>query len=59
MQSVLEVSSTETASELRRRHREKMVQALENPYGLDAYVVICAFSKSGHLIRFSYRRWEE
>ena len=59
MPSVLEVSGTETASELRRRHREKVGQALENPYGLDAYVVICAFSKSGHLIRFSYHRWEE
>ena len=59
MPSVLEVSGTETASELRRRHREKVEQALENPFGLDAYVVICAFSKSGHLIRFSYHRMEE
>lgn len=56
--SVLEISGTETASELRRRHREKVVQALENPFGLDAYVVICAFSKFGYLIRFSYHRWE-
>ena len=59
MQSVLEISGTETASELVRRHREKVVQALENPFGLDAYVIICAFSKFGHLIRFSYHRWEE
>ena len=50
MQSVLEISGTETASELVRRHREKVVQALENPFGLDAYVIICAFSKFGHLI---------
>ena len=59
MQSVLEISGTETASELVRRHREKVVQALENPFGLDAYVIICAFSKFGHLIRFSYHCWEE
>ena len=59
MPSVLEISGTETASELRRRHKEKVEQALENPFGLDAYVVICAFSKSGHLIRFSYHRLEE
>ena len=50
MQSVLEISGTETASELVRRHQEKVVQALENPFGLDAYVIICAFSKFGHLI---------
>ncbi len=48
--SVLEISGTETASELARRHREKVAQALENPFGLDAYVVVCAFSSSGHHI---------
>ena len=57
--SVLEISGTETASELARRHREKVAQALENPFGLDAYVVVCAFSTFGHLIRFSYHGWEE
>ena len=56
---VLEISGTETASELGRRHREKVKQALENPFGLDAYVVICAFSKIGNLIRFSYHSLEE
>lgn len=59
MQSVLEISGTEAASELARRHREKIAQALENPFGLDAYVVVCAFSTFGHLIRFSYHGWEE
>lgn len=59
MQSVLEISGTETASELARRHREKVAQALENPFGLDAYVVVCAFSQFGYSIRFSYHRWEE
>ena len=32
-------------SESARRHREKVAQVLENPFGLDAYVVVCAFSK--------------
>jgi hypothetical protein len=59
MQSVLEISGTETPSELARRHREKISQALENPFGFDAYIVVCAFSKTGHQIRFSYHRWEE
>ena len=59
MQSVLEISGTETPSELARRHREKISQALENPFGLDAYVVVCSFSSSGHHIRFSYHRWKE
>ena len=59
IQSVLEINGTETISELGRRHREKVAQALENPFGLDAYVVVCAFSTFGHLIRFSYHRWLE
>ena len=46
-------------SELTRRHREKVAQALENPFGFNAYVAVCAFSKFGNLIRFSYHRWEE
>ena len=46
-------------SELTRRHQEKVVQALENPFGFNAYAVICAFSPVVHLIRFSYHRWEE
>ena len=56
---VLEISGTETGSELARRHREKVAQALDNPFGLDAYVVVCAFSPVAHLIRFSYHRWTE
>ena len=59
MESVLEISGTETLSELARRHREKITQALENPFGLDAYVVVCAFSMFGHLIQFSYHPWLE
>ncbi len=58
-QSVLEISGTETPSELTRRHQEKVVQALENPFGFDAYIVVCAFSNTGHRIFFSYHRWEE
>lgn len=56
--SVLEISGTESLSEITRRHREKIAQALENPLGLDAYVVICGFSDEKHRIRFSYHRWQ-
>lgn len=59
MQNVLEISGTETTSELTRRHREKVAQALDNPFGLDAYIVVCAFSPVAHLIRFSYHPWTE
>lgn len=54
--SVLEISGTETLSELTRRHREKTAQALDNPLNLDAYVVVCGFSRESHRIRFSYHR---
>ena len=57
--SVLEISGTEVPSELTRRHWEKVAQALANPLGLDAYVVVCAFSADGHRIQFSYHRWRE
>lgn len=46
-------------SELTRCHQEKVVQALENPFGFDAYVVVCSFSASGHRILFSYHPWED
>jgi hypothetical protein len=50
---VLEISGTESADDLNRRHRQKVSQALANPFGWDAYVVVCAFSADGHRIRFS------
>lgn len=53
---VLEMSGTELRSELGRRHREKVAQALANPFAWDAYVVVCAFSVRGHCIRFSFHR---
>ena len=56
---VLEISGTETLSELGRRHREKVAQALGNPLGWDAYVVVCAFGPEGHRVRMSGHRWEE
>jgi hypothetical protein len=52
-QCVLEVSGTEDISELGRRHREKVAQALDNTYGWGACVVVCAFSAKGHRIRVS------
>jgi hypothetical protein len=56
---VLEVSGTEVAAELGRRHREKIAQARDNPFGWDAYVVVCAFSAEGHRIRFSQHPLQE
>jgi hypothetical protein len=53
---VLEISGTETLSELGRRHREKVAQALANPFSWDACVVVCAFSSRGHRIRFTRHR---
>jgi hypothetical protein len=50
---VLEVSGTEVAAELGRRHRAKVAQARDNPFGWDACVVVCAFSPAGHRVRFS------
>jgi hypothetical protein len=51
--AVLEISGTESLSELDRRHRNKVAQAVANPFGFDDYVVVCAFSAEGHRIRFS------
>jgi hypothetical protein len=56
---VLEVSGTETVSELGRRHREKAAQALGNPFGWGAYVVVCGFGSPEHRIRFSAHAREE
>ena len=56
---MLEVSGTENPAELRRRHRDKIAQALENPFAWDAYVVTCAFSAQGHRIRFSRHPFDE
>jgi len=56
---VLEVSGTEVPAELGRRHREKVAQAQDNPFGWDAYVVVCAFVPEGHRIRFGKHRIEE
>jgi hypothetical protein len=57
--AVLEVSGTEVPAELERRHREKVAQARDNPFGWDAYVVVCAFSAGGHRIRFTRHPFEE
>lgn len=51
--TVLEISGTESFGELERRHREKIAQAKDNPFGWDAYVVVCAFRAAGHCIRLS------
>jgi hypothetical protein len=51
--AVLEVSGTENLETLERRHREKIAQALDNPFGWDAYVVVAAFSTEGHWVYMS------
>jgi hypothetical protein len=57
--AVLEVSGTEVPAELGRREREKVAQARENPFGWEAYVVVCAFRAGGHRIRFTRHPIEE
>jgi hypothetical protein len=56
---MLEISGTATRGELARRHRKKVAQALRNPLGWDAYVVVCAFSSQGHRICISFHTVEE
>jgi hypothetical protein len=56
---VLEVSGTQVADELGRRHREKVAQARDNPFGWEACVVVCGFSLNGHRVRFSRHPIEE
>jgi hypothetical protein len=50
---VLEISGTEVATEFGRRHRQKIAQAMANPFGWEAYVVVCLFSAEGHSIHLS------
>jgi hypothetical protein len=57
--AVLEISGTEVADEFLRRHREKVAQATRNPFGWDAYVVVCLFSARGHRIRLSRHECSE
>lgn len=56
---LLEISGTETVSELSRRHREKVEQVLTSPFAWDAWVIVCAFSDQGHRIRISGHDREE
>jgi hypothetical protein len=57
--TVLEISGTEVLAELGRRHREKVAQARDNPFGWEAFVVVCAFCATGHRIRFSKHPFSE
>jgi hypothetical protein len=56
---MLEVSGTANHSQLTRRHRQKVAQAMANPLGWNAYVIVCAFSSRGHRIRFSFHSVQE
>lgn len=53
---VLEISGTEVAAEFDRRHRDKVAQAVANPFGWDAFVVVCLFSAKGHRVRVSHHK---
>jgi hypothetical protein len=55
---VLEASGTEVPAEFGRRHREKVEQALKNPFGWDACVVVCAFREEAHRVRLSSHPYE-
>lgn len=59
LQCALEISGTEHHRELQRRHREKIAQVLSNPLRWNGYVVICCFSESQKVIRWSYHNQEE
>ena len=56
---VLEISGTEVAAEFDRRHRDKVAQAVGNPFGWDAFVVVCLFSAKGHRVRVSHHKYPE
>lgn len=57
--SVLEISGTEVVAEFDRHHREKAAQAVTNPFGWDAFVVVCLFSAKGHRLRVSHHEYRE
>jgi hypothetical protein len=52
----LEVSGT-VAGDLERRHRIKVEQLLDNPFGVDGYVVVVAFA--ARRVIFSFHQCEE
>jgi hypothetical protein len=52
----LEVSGTISA-DVESRHREKVQQLRDNPYGSDGYVVVVGFTTSR--VVFSYHRFDE
>jgi hypothetical protein len=54
LRCALEVSGTENARSLHRRHREKVAQVLRNPLGWNSYVVVCCFTAPQSVIRWSY-----
>jgi hypothetical protein len=55
-QWALEVSGTMTEA-VEKRHQEKVNQLRENPYGVDGYVVVVAFSTRE--VIFSFNRFTE
>jgi hypothetical protein len=58
LRQALEVSGTEHARELPRRHREKTAQVLANPRRWDGYVFVCCFSAARATARWSFHKQE-
>jgi hypothetical protein len=54
LRCALEISGTEQSQELMRRHREKIVQMLANPWGWNGYAFVCCFGTARRAIRWSY-----
>jgi hypothetical protein len=59
LRRALEISGTEHSRELPRRHREKTVQLLANPWRWDGYVFVCCFAAAHRQIRWSYHTQQE
>jgi hypothetical protein len=58
LRCALEISGTEQARELSRRHRKKTVQLLANRRGWNGYVFVCCVAAGQRLIRWSYHTQE-
>jgi hypothetical protein len=51
---LVEISGTETG-ELEQRHRQKVEQLLDNPYGRDGFVVVCCFTTQRIIFSFHHQ----
>ena len=56
--AALEVSGTEHRSEMRSRHREKVLQLRRNPLTWPGYAVVCCFEPEGARVLWSFHESE-